>query len=83
VEIVGNDLPILHAQRSAPSRIVLSDVRHGLAQFKLCVHFLQVRSQFRNLLFPLLNRLVLFLELIKAITRRPLTVVYKKLLSAQ
>jgi hypothetical protein len=26
VEIVGNELPILHAQRSAPSRIVLSDV---------------------------------------------------------
>ena len=56
-------------------RIVLSEVWHGFAQFKLCVHFLYVRSQFCNLLFQLLNRLVLFLELIKTITRWPVTVV--------
>jgi len=35
----------------------------------MCVHFLQVRSQFCSLLFQLLNRLVLFEELKKNITR--------------
>jgi hypothetical protein len=68
---------------AAPSRIVLSEVWHVFAQFNLCVHFLHVRSQFCNLLFQLLNRLVLFFELIKTITRWPVTVVLKELLSAQ
>ena len=45
--------------------------------------FRKVRSQFCNLLFQVLNRLVLFLELIKTIARWPVTVVCKKLLSAQ
>ena len=73
----------LHARRNSPSRIVLSEARHGLAQFKLCVHFLQIRSQFYNLLFQLLNLSVLFLELIKTVTSWPVTVVLKELLSAQ
>jgi len=38
-------------------------LRCSFAQFKLCVHFLQVRSQFCDLLFQLLNRLVLFWNL--------------------
>jgi|SoiMethySBSTD1v2_1073268.scaffolds.fasta_scaffold2538637_2 hypothetical protein len=40
VEIVGNDLPILHAQSDGRLLIVLSHLRYGFVQFKLCADFL-------------------------------------------
>ena len=49
--------------RSAALLTIQHRLWRRLSQFKPCVHFLQVSSQFCDLLFQLLNRLVLFCNL--------------------
>jgi hypothetical protein len=46
VEIVSDDFPVLH--RRLRLLIVQNRLRCGLAQFKLCAHFLDLSLQFSN-----------------------------------